>query len=117
MSEKKKAELKAENKDTTAEERALSRDREAPGRHSGAWEVDAEANRARAASARVDAAEAEARKARVGTPEVPGADTYTHGGSGEPPSMDPEVKALLESGKPLEVGGDNKLREKRVEPS
>lgn len=45
------------------------------------------------------------------TPEVPGEDSYTHGGSGEPPKVDPEVQALIDSGVPLEVGGDNKLRE------
>jgi hypothetical protein len=50
----------------------------------------------------------------AGVPEVPGADTYTHGGSGEPPSMDPKVKALIDSGKPLFVNGQNQLQE--VEP-
>jgi hypothetical protein len=47
-------------------------------------------------------------------PEVPGEDTFTHGGSGEPPSVDPEVQKLLESGKELYVDGQNQLRE--VEP-
>lgn len=47
-------------------------------------------------------------------PEVPGEDTITHGGSGEPPSVDPEVQKLLDSGKELYVDGQNQLRE--VEP-
>jgi hypothetical protein len=48
-------------------------------------------------------------------PEVPGEDSYTHGGSGEPPTVDPEVQALIDSGVPLEVGGDNKLREVKTD--
>ena len=38
-------------------------------------------------------------------------DTSTQGGSGAPLTTDPKVQALIDSGKDLEVGGDNILRE------
>lgn len=113
VTDKKRTDLKAaQKKDATAEERELSKTDTGQTRHSGSWERDVEYARAQAAARRVDAASA---TERTGDPEVPGEDTYTHGGSGEPPNVDPEVQALLDSGVPLEVGGDNKLREVKTD--
>lgn len=109
VTDKKKADLKAaQKKDATAEERELAASDSGTARHISAWERDAEAAKAQAAARK---AAAESATERTGSPEVPGQDTYTHGGSGAPPNVDPEVQALIDSGVPLEVGGDNKLRE------
>jgi hypothetical protein len=112
--EQKRQSLKDDRSSATSEERELAKSDTGDtrtGRHSGSWEGDAEYQKAHAARPAADAAEAARAKAtQTGIPEVPGEDTSTHGGSGVI-SVDPKVQALLDSGRDLEVGGDNILRE------